>query len=656
MSTPAVARAENISLLHLLHLVPVPPSSNVTNKASPHQGSYALSYNQERHLTGTLAFICNTRDDSDHTPALCIEEDSQSASLNVMLAVNRADEEDGSNVLQDLKEGLEKIFGFLSGISKERNKSRAIEAEVFTAIIAMCSHRILRRLRLVGKDWGIPTQSLGGFLGEAINSLRQVDPQTLHSLPVGLFTERAKEVIRLSELWAIQREPAQLERLVGGIHQLKQAEGLQAVMDSIPNSAMCATSKQNLVNIVSKVSRYREAARFLSRTARRVPVFRRAKVVTVNLPKEGFSKSTGEGHTPQLRSTIARISTVHQEPDFYCLCRVLKTSESKLNEQFAARTAKTLRAAKIHAEVQLVAHYELNASKLPPRVVCSSKNSCFLCNALILMHGKMHTPRYHGRMDSGWKLPSMSNLSELELNLNSALEDQIRDSLKRLLLRPNKTINLEPNGVAILTLPSSTSTLPTKSALLDTLGSNATPLGSALASSTAIPREHLLPPMDRVSDSLPHTKSALSVPNSKSDATPKTAIQSRVDSPNQSATNLSSQHTPPPLRHKPKSSNITRLTQGAPQTRRVVPTLESEAHVNAAGALRIHVECATPAPDAAADARLTYGIEWLSAAKARELLEHRAVEIVDVEALRCGEAHAVVHRDEVFVRARGAVV
>jgi hypothetical protein len=224
---------------------------------------------------------------------------------------------------------------------------------------------------------------------------------------------------------------------------------------------MCPSSRRNLFNIVSKVSRYREAARFPCRTARKIPLLRRAKVVPINLPKEAFYRVAGENHNPQLASTVARINTICQGPDVRYLFRLLNTSGPQPNDQFTAQTRKTLREAKIHAEIQLVFYYELNASRLPPRVVCSSKDACFLCNVFILMHGKMHTPRYRGRLYPGWRLPSMPDLNDLDLRLNSALEDLIKDSLKILLSRQKKTIYPDPNESTLLTLPLSTSTLRT---------------------------------------------------------------------------------------------------------------------------------------------------------------------------------------------------
>jgi hypothetical protein len=120
----------------------------------------------------------------------------------------------------------------------------------------MCSQRILSRLRFVAKKQGTPKQPLRVVLGEAINSLKQVNHQMLQSLPVSLFTERAKEVVRLADLWAKHQKLAELEDLVEGVYWLKQIGDLQALLDSILNRAMCLSLRQSLANIVGKVSRY----------------------------------------------------------------------------------------------------------------------------------------------------------------------------------------------------------------------------------------------------------------------------------------------------------------------------------------------------------------------------------------------------------------
>ena len=113
----AVNCAENIALLFLLHSVPVPPFHNPIDNPPIRQKGYTLSFTRERSLAGTLAFLSNLKDGPDHIPAVCIEETPDSASLNVLLAVNKARPGDGKEVLQSLKSGFESIFELLSRVS-----------------------------------------------------------------------------------------------------------------------------------------------------------------------------------------------------------------------------------------------------------------------------------------------------------------------------------------------------------------------------------------------------------------------------------------------------------------------------------------------------------------------------------------------------------
>jgi hypothetical protein len=116
--SPAVICAESIALLYLLHSVPLQPSSNETDQLLVRQSGYVLSFARERSLASILAFLSNTKEDPNHIPALCIKENPQSASMNVMLAVNRRTYEDGNQALQDLKQNFENLFAVLSETMK----------------------------------------------------------------------------------------------------------------------------------------------------------------------------------------------------------------------------------------------------------------------------------------------------------------------------------------------------------------------------------------------------------------------------------------------------------------------------------------------------------------------------------------------------------
>jgi hypothetical protein len=114
LTDTAIACAENVALLHLLHSVPTTPSSNPTDSLRDCRRGYTLSLERERNLADTLAFLSNIEDDPNHIPAVCVEEGPKSAFLNVLVAVNKAKRNDGHQFLRKLKLGFERIFVVLS--------------------------------------------------------------------------------------------------------------------------------------------------------------------------------------------------------------------------------------------------------------------------------------------------------------------------------------------------------------------------------------------------------------------------------------------------------------------------------------------------------------------------------------------------------------
>ncbi|EED12783.1 hypothetical protein TSTA_053010 [Talaromyces stipitatus ATCC 10500] len=129
---------------------------------------------KERSLAGTLAFIWSIRDDTDHIPAVCVVEEPNSNCMGILLAVNRVGFNDGTNILRDLKQGFDKIFHILAGRLDGERDASSTENEVFTAIVSMCTSRILSRLGLIpGRKRS--RKSVKDSLSEAIDCTRRLD-------------------------------------------------------------------------------------------------------------------------------------------------------------------------------------------------------------------------------------------------------------------------------------------------------------------------------------------------------------------------------------------------------------------------------------------------------------------------------------------------
>jgi hypothetical protein len=523
----------------------------------------------------------------------------------------------------------------------------------------MCSPRILCRLRLVAGKRKVPRQPIKDILEEVVRYFRQLDNERLDRLPVALFVGRAKDVMKLADSWVKHQTQPKLEDLIEGIYRLKQVGRLQALLDMIPNRTMCPSSRQNLINIVSKVSRYREAAQFLYRAARKYPMVRRMTAVIVNLPREAFYRLSDGNYTPRLESTVARSNTLCHGPQFDYLCRLLNTTNPQLSDQFTLQTEKTLKESKVHAEIQLILYYEMNASELPPRVVCSSKDSCYLCNAFIMMHGKMHTPRSHGRLYPGWRLPLIPDFSDLNTRFNSVLESLIGDSLKNILSKHTRIVYPDPNESTLLSLPLSTSTLRTL-VLSEATREERKSIQSHLVNNTVGSRNQSTSSKVRTTLSLKDGSSCSSALNPK-----VSMIIAERDSPTIGLSDWIATQALSGDVHLPGTDSLQdttafdlELAQDTLRQDSIVIARESKSY--SAGPLEISIEYAADAKSDISRNSLKafYSIKWLSIEEANELLGCKTASVVDVEALRDQDivSLAIDNQKGLLMMARGALV
>lgn len=158
------------------------------------------------------------------------------------------------------------------------------------------------------------------------------------------------------------------------------------------------SSRANIVITITKLNRYFSVSKFLLQAAQKYSVFSRIQISTVSFrapelpPVELDSKTAGfiddllEG--PKWRTLTSKL---HAE------------SSSAIKDHI--RQGATL-AVPVHAEIQLLFHYERSSSNLPPRIICSSKQACFLCNLFFKIHGRFIIPSTHGRFYEKWALPA----------------------------------------------------------------------------------------------------------------------------------------------------------------------------------------------------------------------------------------------------------
>lgn len=355
--------------------------------------------------------------------------------------------------------------------SINEDSSSDVEERLFTAIISMCSSRILYRMRLKKDSRNAKKKATKDAIQIVVECLRGTK-SPVHQNPqlsrLGQsFLKQARDVIRLIDMWTNYQTHSQLERLVEGVYQLRKIGDVNALLSNIPDDILCPSSKASLVNILGKVARYREAARFLCRIAKKFPLTRQMQIVTVELPNQVFARIPTNNYSPTIQQVVnEREELIAYRDRLARIYQVLGVSKLRGNERLAEQAKKTLKGAKIHAEVQLIYHCELTAHniRLWPRVIRSSKDACWLCNAFILSHGKMYTPKCHGKLYPGWRLPLLTRpaVPDLANGFNGRLQMHMRESIQLLLVTRKKYVHSDTNEstLSVLLHGMSTSTLP----------------------------------------------------------------------------------------------------------------------------------------------------------------------------------------------------
>lgn len=476
---------------------------------------------------------------------------------------------------------------------------------------------------------------------------------------LGHFVEMAKLTTRSADAWENHQTTAKLEELVDSVYNLKQTIDMKALSDAMTAQSMDPGGRRSLINTINKVARYREIARSLYRMSRKNTLLRHMELTAVNLPMEAYSRPSEALARSNLRDTFVRANPLHRKADLKHMRRLINTRDYDVDAQFASQVTKTLTQSKIHAEIQLLYHTELNPSRLPPRIVASSKDACFLCNAFLAIHGKLHTARIHGRLYPGWRLPCIPAFTNLEQSFNAVLSRQINASLATLLSRGQKTVYPDPNESTLLTLPHSASTLHSR-CLAQELVVEERLVGreAALAVETTIPA-HVSKggPEDTNDegsgrsntssggDTTDHTVSELS------DA--RTEKRAAISGEKAAATVKTIQRSPSTITSNSEASSEFEMTQGQAISK------NRENALLKAGNLHLHMEY--PAQTATVHhiqtiEHHTHVLEWLDESGRKRLNAEQELEIVDIEHLKEERTYSIVDQGSILIAAGKVVV
>lgn len=326
-----------------------------------------------------------------------------------------------------------------------------MQASLFNAVISMCSKRIHQRLGLAKTNGKVRTP-IRDILADVVKGLRRLRPNWTD------FIDKAKAILNLIDAWLNHRVLFRLGNIVAAMHDFSHSTAWKTFVASTPALDVQRSQVDCLIRGVKKLSMYRDVARYLYRTAKRYPISRVIRVTVVDLPSTMFARSPQEDHTSELEQVFRRV--FGNKETVSNVCRILGMCQPVAGCSFENSTRSTRDQPAIHAEVQLLAYCDHHLRGMKPRVICSSKEACFLCDLLIKTHSKMYTPYTHGRLYPAWRLPTVRGDDRLANEFTLALQRRLEESLVRM-RRANRRIRnpLPDNESASHTLLVSSTTL-----------------------------------------------------------------------------------------------------------------------------------------------------------------------------------------------------
>ena len=163
-----------------------------------------------------------------------------------------------------------------------------------------------------------------------------------------------------------------------------------------------------LPEAISKLGRYYSVANDLVDAARNSRYTISRHILIESLEKPAIDASSITDGLLGFEAVFRRnIGLLHEQGDWQRHTGPLKVARTR----FQSRISYCATAWKIHAEIQLLFFYEEKPNVPHPRMICSSKSACYLCDLFIKCHGQFLTPRTHGKLYDKWSLPERSPIA-----------------------------------------------------------------------------------------------------------------------------------------------------------------------------------------------------------------------------------------------------
>jgi hypothetical protein len=326
-----------------------------------------------------------------------------------------------------------------------------LEDLVLDAIVDMCKQRIFSRIQSQrpGATYRKKGRAfLGSVIEQSLDAVRKHRNRKRFGSKVEAFMKsavRLRDCLTRLETCQEKDVVARIKEVLSAAHRFNKTTDFDTIFQEFSPRDLNPSTQKGVEIRLGKLANYQECAMYLLRTAKHSSLFKKAEVKLVSLDGGLFTRDLTVSPNCHISGCLSRCdsgpSTAFGAKRIISRLMNLNTT----NDTFLSTVQKILRESRVHAEVQIVCYYELHPAATSPRVICSSKDACYLCNLFIKLHGTFHIPKTHGNLYPGWRLLPIPALNRVQTQLNKALEARIRDVLGDIMTAENPSLMLSPN-------------------------------------------------------------------------------------------------------------------------------------------------------------------------------------------------------------------
>ncbi|KAF2739127.1 hypothetical protein EJ04DRAFT_609231 [Polyplosphaeria fusca] len=442
MQFAPIRLAENIALLQKICDEPIPPTSYTISNGDGNN-ERVLSLRQEREVVESLSYLSTYSSEPGNVLALCIEEGNHR--LVVSVATN-------SGVTPNLETGLNSLVKLL-----EKEHAAPCTDHFNFLIRRAVKHGRARVVRYLGlHSEARPHVATAARLGNALSHDAQLPSRDLQDL-AEVLRQLSEQFSQCPSRTGSSSAPDNIDILVSILDVadkiwMSHSDELKIILDHLQNNQMSPTDKESLMTSIGHLGRYKPATSRLLKYARKYSLFKKIELKLVHMNPFDLSRALADRngrfesgllnqylHRPTDSQGSMTDSTMRAFIHHHGGTAEVWAHESRTKvEKYQAENGY-----KVHAEIQLILHYESRQNVVhAPRVVKSSKSACFLCDLFIKqLHGRWYTPKTHGVVYDRWMLPDLASLGiqpdrlrDLEMRIdkfNAAVEDLLLDEMAK---------------------------------------------------------------------------------------------------------------------------------------------------------------------------------------------------------------------------------